>query len=270
MVNEAYPNRVNDLLELDWIDRGIRRDARRVPSVTIADAALHPGRVGIDRERGGRERDAVRHAGILAVQPLAPIPGRPAAPAAARSRNWMSSQRQRAAEQRCIEQIGQQVIEAEPQARSRPRAWRRRRRSSRVRRSRKPRPARRRPRRHARACRRRSCRSTNASTKKPAARISETRLEMVMVNRSLEAANAIIAGKQHQPDCVGDHVVSSRITKRRCAPAARRILDAAPCGSVSIAQKIRARRRTRRACGSLETDSQVVRSALLQRGLRPT
>ena len=33
-----------------------------------------------------------------------------------------------------------------------------------------------------------------ASTKKPPARISDTRLEMVMVRRSLEAANAISAG----------------------------------------------------------------------------
>ena len=35
---------------------------------------------------------------------------------------------------------------------------------------------------------------TKASTKKPPARTSDTRLEMVMVRRSLEAANAISAG----------------------------------------------------------------------------
>jgi hypothetical protein len=34
-----------------------------------------------------------------------------------------------------------------------------------------------------------------ASAKKPPTRISETRFEMVIVKRSLEAANAIIAGK---------------------------------------------------------------------------
>ena len=34
-----------------------------------------------------------------------------------------------------------------------------------------------------------------AKTKKPPTSISDTRLEMVMVKRSLEAANAIIAGK---------------------------------------------------------------------------
>src|ERR671936_2899115 len=35
---------------------------------------------------------------------------------------------------------------------------------------------------------------TQASARKPPTRISDTRLEMVMVRRSLEAANAIIAG----------------------------------------------------------------------------
>ena len=39
-----------------------------------------------------------------------------------------------------------------------------------------------------------SCPVATASTKKPPARISDTRLEIVMVRRSLEAANAISAG----------------------------------------------------------------------------
>ena len=60
------------LLRRGELDRNVPK-ARKLPS---KDDGLHPRRVGIDRERSRRERDAVRNAGILAMKPLHPFMAR--------------------------------------------------------------------------------------------------------------------------------------------------------------------------------------------------
>ena len=52
---------------------------------------------------------------------------------------------------------------------------------------------------------------SSASTKKPAASASDTRLEIVMVKRSLAAANAIRAGNSSKPCDVEDHGITRMI-----------------------------------------------------------
>src|SRR5436190_23510800 len=101
MVNERYPNRVNRLLPRIFCSRAHGKLASskllllvatpraahaRRGAVFAREAALHPTqaarsgtdrghplRLRIDRERGGSERDAVRNAGILPVQPFQPF-----------------------------------------------------------------------------------------------------------------------------------------------------------------------------------------------------
>ena len=185
-----------------------RASGRRERGVSMrsADASSTACR---DRPRAPRPRArcrrARRHPSGAGARP---IPGRRAARGSGISAELDQQQRQRAAEERGVEQIVEQMIEAEPQrgrgrelgvAAADPAAREEAEGDDEHDGSRAGMRA---------ACRRRSCRSSSASTKKPPTRISETRLEIVMVKRSLEAANAIIAGKQHQPDCVGDHVDS--------------------------------------------------------------
>ena len=185
--------------------RGARR---RQPAIDP-----HPDRVRIDGERGRRERDAVGHAGVLAVQAFRPCAGPPAGSAAA----WCGPAAARAS-------AGRRTATHRPdrpsdgrnraRARSQPRAWRRRRRSSRAQRRRRPRPA---PRPAAPICDRMTVGlmpMTKAITKKPATRISDTRFEIVMVRRSLEAANAISAGNSISLMAFGDHDGTNSMTCR--------------------------------------------------------
>ena len=154
----------------------------------------HPLGLRIDQQRRRRERNAIGHAGALAVQPLRPFPPRRAAAAAARceiARSIRSAPR-RAATHRpdnrrdCAKPSHSAVAAAslaspppiQPQAKQTKATAEHGGRGA----------------RHARACRRRSDRSATPAAAKPATRISETRLAIVIVNRSLDAANAIIAG----------------------------------------------------------------------------
>ncbi len=153
----------------------------------------HPRGLRIDRERGGGERDAVGHAAVLVVQPLRPIAAAPACAGSGISGTGSAgaSVRRRTATRRSDRAADDR---SRATARSPPRAWRRRRRSSRGEEDE----------RHdendaggaemQQDIRASSCRWRAPAAKKPPARISDTRFEMVMVRRSLEAANAISAG----------------------------------------------------------------------------
>ena len=103
-------------------------------------------------------------------------------------------QRQRAAEQRGIDADSRADGRNRTTAPRRPRPWRRRRRPSPSQSSQRPRPGRRRRRRDASGNRACPCRRTARAARKPATSASEIRFEIVMVKRSLAAANAIRAG----------------------------------------------------------------------------
>ena len=102
---------------------------------------------------------------------------------------------QRPAEQRSIDQPVHQMAETEPECRRRPRPWRRRRRPGRARSRQRPRPARPtpQPRCISHVVQAHAARAAQERGN-PAISASETRFEIVIVRRSLAAANAISAG----------------------------------------------------------------------------
>jgi enamine deaminase RidA (YjgF/YER057c/UK114 family) len=135
-------------------------------------------------DRGKHARSAV---GMQSLHPS--VPGQPV-------RQWCHAElqqrhAQRPAQQRSVEDIGQEVIEAQPQRRGR--------RELGVAAAVQPRANAERQGEHQAAgagCVHvgRAHTAGEREREKPPRRISDTRLEMVMVRRSLDAANAIIAG----------------------------------------------------------------------------
>ena len=178
-------------------DRTSRPDRLTLPwrafSGTIPPAFIQM-RVRIDDERGRRQRDAVGHAGVHAMQPLDPfLPGQQRGqghhPELIISRG---QQRRRTATRRPDTAADGRNRAT---ARSPPRAWRRRRRSIRERRSTKAMTKNDRRRAHMHEnVGHGSCRSPAPAGRSRPTRMSDTRLEIVMVKRSLEAAKAISAG----------------------------------------------------------------------------
>src|ERR1700691_5567637 len=104
MVNKAYPNRVN--LVLLW------RPATR----NSAGKRGHPFGLRIDREGRYRQRDAIGNTGILAVQPLGPLP----ALQQLRHRHGAKlnqRDRQSAAKQGSVDEIIGEMAKTEPERR---------------------------------------------------------------------------------------------------------------------------------------------------------
>ena len=186
MVKERYLNRVNIVLrEFAARNRATasKLRGRARASSRSSDRRAAPRR----RARCHKARRRLFRAGA----------GSKAAGRAGRQRQLAEldqQQRQHAAEQRRHRPDSPADGRSRTRARWRPRAWRRRRRSSLARRSRRQTTS---TSAAAARCMPMAARLmpvTMVSRKKPPASASESRFEMVMVKRSLEAANAIRAG----------------------------------------------------------------------------
>src|ERR1700761_118473 len=104
MVNDGYLNRLNESLPL-W--RSADHEVRQIDG-------LDPLRLRVDRQRTDGERDAIGNSAVLGVQFKQPCLTRERV----RKRplpELKQEQRQDSAEQRGVDQIGQQVSEAEPE-----------------------------------------------------------------------------------------------------------------------------------------------------------
>src|SRR5262252_6675573 len=167
----------------------------------------HPWRVRVDGKRRGGKGNTVGHAGVLAVQPLRPVvPRQPI-----RQRRHAEPDQahaQRSAQQGCVEQIGQKMIEAEPECRG---------------------------------CRELGVAAADDAASEQAERRDEHHAaggQMGKVRRSLEAANAIIAGNSASLIASATMIMSSRAYLNASWTKVALSFEPSPCTTAMIATEM--------------------------------